>query len=61
MPLPPIEQRTFTAVYERALAQRPDEIAQIDLHGTFDLPEGYSRACDRIRRRSPVSCASLLP
>jgi crotonobetaine/carnitine-CoA ligase len=44
MPLPPIEKRTFTAVYERALARRPDEIAQVDRHGSYTFAQSFARA-----------------
>jgi crotonobetaine/carnitine-CoA ligase len=44
MPLPPIEERTFTAAFARALAARPDEIAQIDRHGSYTFAQAFARA-----------------
>ena len=42
--LPPVEQRTFTAAYERALAIRPDEVAQVDRSGAWTWASSFARA-----------------
>jgi crotonobetaine/carnitine-CoA ligase len=42
--LPPLEQRTMRAVFERALAEHPDDVAQIDASGQYTFAESYSRS-----------------
>ena len=42
--LPPIDERTMRATYERVLATRPDELAQTDSGGPVTFAESYSRA-----------------
>ena len=42
--LPPVEQRTFVSAYERALAVRPDEVAQVDPSGSWTWASSFERA-----------------
>ena len=42
--LPPIDERTMRATYERVLARCPDELAQTDADGSFTFSGSYSRA-----------------
>jgi crotonobetaine/carnitine-CoA ligase len=42
--LPPIDERTMRATYDRVLATRPDELAQTDSGGSVTFAESYSRA-----------------
>ena len=42
--LPPIDERTMSATYERVLARCPDELAQTDADGSFTFSGSYSRA-----------------
>lgn len=42
--LPPVEERTLRAVYERVLAASPDEIAQVDESGAVTFAESYQRS-----------------
>jgi crotonobetaine/carnitine-CoA ligase len=42
--LPPIDERTMRATYDRVLARRPDELAQTDADGSFTFSGSYSRA-----------------
>lgn len=42
--LPPIDERTMRATYERVLAARPDELAQTDSGGPVTFAESYARS-----------------
>jgi crotonobetaine/carnitine-CoA ligase len=42
--LPEVEQRTFTATVERALAAVPDEVAQIDQAGAWTFAQSFERS-----------------
>ena len=42
--LPDIGERTMLAAYERALAHRPDEIAQVDAAGRWTFAESFRRS-----------------
>jgi carnitine-CoA ligase len=42
--LPPVEQRTFTAAFERALKSNPDALAQSDRAGRWTFAESFERS-----------------
>ncbi len=42
--LPPIDERTMRATYDRVLAARPDDLAQTGAAGPVTFAESYSRA-----------------
>lgn len=43
--LPPVEQRTFSAAYERALSERPDDVAQLEEGGgSWTWASSFERA-----------------
>jgi carnitine-CoA ligase len=42
--LPPVEQRTFTAAFERALKSNPDGLAQSDRTGRWTFAESFERS-----------------
>ena len=51
--LPPIDERTMRATYERVLAAHPDELAQTDSAGSVTFTESYARAATCGRGRAP--------
>jgi acyl-CoA synthetase (AMP-forming)/AMP-acid ligase II len=57
--LPPIDERTMRATYERVLARRPDELAQTDADGSFTFSGSYSRAVIVARDGQPIDPAGL--
>ncbi|GAA3545558.1 ATP-dependent acyl-CoA ligase [Amycolatopsis ultiminotia] len=44
MALPPVEQRTLRAAYDRALAEVPDELAQLDRAARYTTAESHDRS-----------------
>jgi carnitine-CoA ligase len=42
--LPDVSERTLLHAYERALAARPDEVAQVDRAGSWTFAESYERS-----------------
>ena len=44
MALPPVEQRTLRAAYDRALAEVPDELAQLDRTSGYTTAESHERS-----------------
>ena len=54
--LPPIDERTMRARYERALAAHPDELAQTDSAGSVTFTESYARA---LRRAAGFTAAGV--
>jgi crotonobetaine/carnitine-CoA ligase len=44
MALPPVEQRTLRAAYDRALAEVPDELAQLDGTARYTTAESHDRS-----------------
>src|ERR1700749_2413617 len=42
--LPPLEQRTFLAAFERALRNHPDSLAQTDRAGQWTFAESFDRS-----------------
>jgi len=44
MALPPVEHRTLRAAYDRALAEAPDELAQLDQNARYTTAESHERS-----------------